>query len=86
LRKVQEFPPRFEHVIIAGFIMTIVQGGGEPLVLTPKDPAQLIGKLTQYPPRGDLYQLQNPVDLVFPDDPDTVIATIQKFPAQIGGL
>ncbi|QLJ06389.1 hypothetical protein HZZ00_19440 [Streptomyces sp. NEAU-sy36] len=66
--------------------MTIEQSEGEPLVLTTKDPAKLIGKLTQYPPRGDLYQLQDPVDLVLPDDPDTTIATIQKFPAKVGGL
>lgn len=58
----------------------------EPLVLTTKDPALLIGKLTQFPPRGDLYQLQNPVDLVLPDDPDTTIATIQRFPVKVGGL
>lgn len=58
----------------------------EPVILTTKDPAKLIGKLTQFPPRGDLYQLQNPVDLVMPDDPDTTIATIQKFPVKVGGL
>ncbi|KUM84455.1 hypothetical protein AQI88_41805 [Streptomyces cellostaticus] len=66
--------------------MVIDQSGGEPLILTTKAPAKLIGKLTQYPPKGDLYQLQEPVDLVLPDDPDTVIATIQKFPAKVGGL
>ncbi|AXB48191.1 hypothetical protein A4R43_00360 [Amycolatopsis albispora] len=58
----------------------------EPLVLTTKEPAQLIGRLTQFPPRGDLYRLQNPVDLVLPDNPDTTIATIERFPVKIGGL
>jgi hypothetical protein len=58
----------------------------EPLILTTKDPAQLIGTLTQFPPKGDLYQLQNPVDLFGLDNPDTVVATIQKFPVRVGGL
>jgi hypothetical protein len=89
LRLTQRFPPRYEQVMLLSFTMTIDQPGdsvAEPLVLTTKDPAKLIGHLTQFPPRGDLYQLQNPVDLVLPDDPDTTIATIEKFPAKIGGV
>jgi hypothetical protein len=58
----------------------------EPLVLTTKDPAQLIGSLTQFPPKGDLYQLQNPVDLIDLENPDMAVATIQKFPVKVGGL
>lgn len=85
LRVTQSFPPKFETIMVLDFAMTIQQpGGGEPLVLTTKDPAKIIGQLTQYPPRGDLYQLQNPVDLI--DDDKNVVATIQKFPVKIGGL
>lgn len=58
----------------------------EPLILTTKDPAKLIGQLTQFPPQGDLYQLQNPVDLIDLDNPDVTVATIQKFPVKVGGL
>ncbi|MFC3452679.1 hypothetical protein [Amycolatopsis speibonae] len=99
LRLTQRFPPRYEQVMVLSFTMTIDQPESllrragirsskayEPLVLTTKDPALLVGKLTQFPPRGDLYRLQNPVDLVLPDDPDTIIATIQKFPVKVGGL
>ncbi|MFE9454400.1 hypothetical protein [Streptomyces sp. NPDC006739] len=95
LRLTQKFPPRYEQVMVLSFTMTIDQpdakngqtrAAREPLVLTTKNPAQLIGQLTQFPPKGDLYQLQNPVDLVLPDDPDTTIATIQKFPVKVGGL
>jgi hypothetical protein len=95
----QKFPPKYEQIMVLSFIMTIDQpekvlrAAGiksskayEPLVLTTKNPAQLVGQLTQFPPRGDLYRLQNPVDLVLPDDPDTTIATIQKFPVKVGGL
>ncbi|TVZ93988.1 MULTISPECIES: hypothetical protein [unclassified Streptomyces] len=88
LRLTQQFPPKYEHIMVLDFAMIVEQSGNgdEPLVLTTKDPAKLIGNLTQYPPRGDLYQLQNPVDLVDPDAPDTVVATLQKLPVKIGGL
>ncbi|WP_205215191.1 hypothetical protein [Amycolatopsis albispora] len=82
------FPPRYEQTTVLNFTMTVDTGARthEPLVLTTKEPAQLIGRLTQFPPRGDLYRLQNPVDLVLPDNPDTTIATIERFPVKIGGL
>ncbi|TVT07978.1 hypothetical protein FNH07_14165 [Amycolatopsis bartoniae] len=57
----------------------------EPLVLTTKDPGKLVGQLTQFPPRGDLYKLQNPIDLVLPDNPDETIASIEKFPVKVAG-
>jgi hypothetical protein len=95
LRLTQQFPPKFEQIMVLSFTMTIdqpddsdnqVRAGHEPLVLTTKDPAKLIGTLTQFPPRGDLYQLQNPVDLVDSTNPDTTLATIEKFPVKVGGL
>lgn len=89
LRLTQRFPPRYEQIMVLSFTMTIDQPEtrfDEPLVLTTKDPAKLIGSLSQFPPKGDLYQLQNPVDLVLPDNPDTTIATIEKFPVNVGGL
>lgn len=49
-----------------------------PLILTTKDPSKLIAQLTSFPPRGDLYRLQNPVDLVLPDDPDTTLKGIAE--------
>ncbi|MFD7475981.1 hypothetical protein ACFV8Z_28460 [Streptomyces sp. NPDC059837] len=90
LRITQSFPPKFENIMVLSFTMVIEQpgngNGGEPLILTTKDPAKLIGTLTQYPPKGDLYQLQNPVDLIDLENPDTVVATLQKLPVKIGGL
>lgn len=99
LKLTQKFPPRYEQTMVLSFTMTIDQPDGllrragirsrkayEPLVLTTKEPGMLVGQLTQFPPRGDLYQLQNPIDLVLPDDPDTTIASIQKFPVKVGGL
>ena len=99
LRITQSFPPKFEQIMVLSFTMVIEQPQAmlamagiksskayEPLILTTKDPAQLIGSLTQFPPKGDLYQLQNPVDLIDLENPDTVVATIKQFPVKVGGL
>jgi hypothetical protein len=89
LRLTQRFPPKYEQIMVLSFTMVIDQPQGrisEPLILTTKDPAKLIGSLTQFPPKGDLYQLQNPVDLVDLENPDTAVATIHKFPVKVGGL
>ncbi|MFF2130607.1 hypothetical protein ACFVW1_35620 [Streptomyces olivochromogenes] len=88
LRLTQQFPPKYEFREVSTFTMTIDQpGNGDgPLVLTTKEPMVLIGQLTQYPPRGDLYQLEKPVELVAPEDPTKVLAVIEKFPVKVGGL
>jgi hypothetical protein len=99
LRITQSFPPKFEQIMVLSFTMVIEQPQAmlamagiksskayEPLILTTKDPAKLIGSLTQFPPKGDLYQLQNPVDLIDLENPDTVVATIKQFPVKVGGL
>ncbi|MDX3800483.1 hypothetical protein [Streptomyces sp. AK04-3B] len=87
LRLTQQFPPRYECLLaLDTCTMTIDQPGSEPLLLTPKGQFLLVAQLTQYPPRGDQYQLKNPVDFTEPDEPDTVVATLQKFPAKAGGL
>ncbi|GAB2781760.1 hypothetical protein [Amycolatopsis magusensis] len=89
LKLTQPFPQRYEQTMVLSFTMKIVQPGAridQPLVLTTKEPAVLVGQLTQFPPKGDFYQLQNPVDLVLPDDPDTTLATIHTFPVQVGSL
>jgi hypothetical protein len=55
-----------------------------PLTLTTKKPAVLTsGNLAQFPPKGELYQLQEPVELALPASPSAVTATIQKFPAKL---
>ncbi|MFB9658206.1 hypothetical protein ACFQS3_18365 [Glycomyces mayteni] len=64
------FPPQYRHVMDVNLTITITdtdEAGNpeqEPLVLTTKDPSQLIGKLTEFPPKGATYQLQSPVALV----------------------
>ncbi|KAF9967246.1 hypothetical protein BGZ73_000635 [Actinomortierella ambigua] len=86
LRRVQRFPPSYEVVYVLPFTMTIDMPDSDLLVLESKEPAILRSTLTQYPPRGNLFILQAPVELVLPDGPVTTIATLQKFPAKMGGL
>ncbi|MEU1408378.1 hypothetical protein ABZ471_39820 [Streptomyces sp. NPDC005728] len=87
LRLMQQFPPRYEcTLVMSPCTMVIDQPGSEPLTLSTKDTFTLTTQLTQYPPRGDLFQLKKPVDFVAPDKPDIVVATIQKFPVKAGGL
>lgn len=59
--------------------------GREPLVLSTKNPGKLIGQLDNFPPKGEIYQLENPISLVIPDNPGEIVATIDKFPVQVGG-
>lgn len=58
----------------------------EPLVLTTREPGRLTGSIADFPPDGDMYRLQNPVDLALSDGPDPAIATLDSFSVQSGGL
>ncbi|MFD3590035.1 hypothetical protein [Streptomyces sp. NPDC058683] len=87
LKVTQQYPPKYEcSLVLSPCTMVIQQPGSEPLILTTKNQFTLIGQLTQYPPRGDLFQLQQPVDFVGMEDPDTVVATIQMSRDPVGGL
>ncbi|MFJ5646162.1 hypothetical protein [Streptomyces sp. NPDC093223] len=87
LRLTQEMPPAYECTLVMGAcVVTIHQPGSEPLVLSNKGSFTLVTQLTQYPPRGDMFQLRKPVDFVDPAAPDTVVATIGRFPVEVGGV
>ncbi|XVS62170.1 hypothetical protein ACQPYE_28400 [Actinosynnema sp. CA-299493] len=98
LRLIGKFPPKFEQLMVLSFTMTIDNPGAvlrsagirttvpsEPLVLSTKNPVQLTSKLTKFPPRGDMYKLTSPMELVLPDNPDTTIVKIDSFPIKVGG-
>ncbi|MFF9645852.1 hypothetical protein [Kitasatospora aureofaciens] len=87
LKLTQQFPPQYECSLdLRTCALTIDRPGSEPLVLTPRGEATMSAKLTQYPPRGDLFQLKAPVEFVDPAKPDDIAAVLQKFPAKSGGL
>lgn len=84
----REKPFPAEEVMPFNYHITLGAFPGETLTAQAIDPGPttLVGQLTQFPPKGDLYQLQSPVDLIDVENPDTVVATIQKFPVKVGGL
>ncbi|MFD8599310.1 hypothetical protein ACFV1L_30340 [Kitasatospora sp. NPDC059646] len=86
LKLVRPFPPAYEHRQIVDFTATFAFDGEAPVILLAKQPLVLVGTLTRFPPHGDQYKLENPVDLVSPDAPDTVVARITTFPAKQNGL
>ncbi|GAA4665626.1 MULTISPECIES: hypothetical protein [Amycolatopsis] len=88
LRSISQFPPTWEQTLFLAFTLRIENPPeklDEPLVLTTKNPGKLLGRLNNFPPNGDAYKLENPVDLVLQDSGET-IASIQKFPVKVGGL
>ncbi|MFI7121779.1 twin-arginine translocation signal domain-containing protein [Amycolatopsis sp. NPDC049868] len=87
LRLVQRDPLKFKNILVPPpFTVTIEHPDEAPQVLAPKNPMKLIGNPTNFPPSGALYKLQDPVDLVVPDDPDTTIARIRRFPVKLRGV
>ncbi|KAH7034482.1 hypothetical protein BKA57DRAFT_185463 [Linnemannia elongata] len=86
LKLVQRFPPRYEHTNVIDVSLRIERKDGKPLVLASKALLMMKGSLTQYPARGDLYQLEKAVEFVNRDDPSQVISTLDKLPAMRAGL
>jgi hypothetical protein len=82
----QKFPPKFQHREYIPLKATFTDHDGTDTVLESKEPMVLLATITQFPPRDVLYQLEKPVDFVDPAHPDTVVATLQKFPVRRGGL
>jgi hypothetical protein len=68
------------------FTVTIERppGGGAPWVLSNTKTAQLLNdKLMRFPPQGDVYRLQEPVELAPVGAPDQVVAVLQQFPVTV---
>lgn len=83
LELIKTLPPTFRNTIFLDVTVTIEKppGGGPPLVLSNTKPMTLIhNNLTRFPPQGDVYQLQAPVELAPVGAPDQVVAQLQQFP------
>ncbi|MBW4718683.1 hypothetical protein [Saccharothrix obliqua] len=85
LRYAQRYPPRLKHQDLFDFTATLVVDG-EQIILVTRRPMSTSATLTGFPSRGDSYQLDEPVELVAADDPDTVVARLTAFPSKRGGL
>ena len=80
-----EITPAYRQTMFLDFTVTIEKppGGGGPLVLANTKTAVLVANLTQFPPQGAVYLLQQPVDLAPPGAPSQVVATLQQFPVTV---
>ncbi|WP_438022202.1 hypothetical protein [Sorangium sp. So ce233] len=79
-------PPKYRNTMFLDFTVTFEKppGGGPPLVLSNTKTARLINNsLSQYPPQGNVYQLQEPVDLAPVGAPDQVVAQLLQFPLTV---
>ncbi|WP_157405399.1 hypothetical protein [Actinopolyspora halophila] len=98
LAMTQKFPPRFEQTVLLDLRISIenppeglreqVAPRGarqEPLVLTTKNLAELVGQLNSFPPRGAQYELQEPVELDTENDQRT-LGRVLGIPAEIDVL
>lgn len=86
LEVISNMPPTFRQTMYLDFSVTVEKppGGGPPLVLSNTKTATLINNnLRQFPPMGDVYQLQQPIDLAPVGAPNQVIATLQQFPVTV---
>nr|WP_052479193.1 glutaminyl-peptide cyclotransferase [Kibdelosporangium sp. MJ126-NF4]CEL22867.1 glutamine cyclotransferase [Kibdelosporangium sp. MJ126-NF4]CTQ90007.1 glutamine cyclotransferase [Kibdelosporangium sp. MJ126-NF4] len=88
LKQTPHGPTPYEYTLVLGFMATIVPWDhpqtAEPLLLVPNKPAELVGQIARYTPRGERFDLTERVDLVPPNEPDVIIATIEQFPAHLG--
>uniref|UniRef100_UPI002F9066D7 hypothetical protein n=1 Tax=Streptomyces sp. NBC_01592 TaxID=2975889 RepID=UPI002F9066D7 len=86
LKAVSKHPPKF--AVRRVLQVTLSAGADNKIVAQTKADAPMVltTTLTQWPPRGDLFQLESPVDLVDPEDENIVVARLLKFPVKMGGL
>ncbi|MFF3677443.1 hypothetical protein ACFYYS_26120 [Streptomyces sp. NPDC002120] len=84
LRVEQVFPPRIRETDVIPLTLTIERTGQPTITLSSVHPAILTATLLDFPPRGDAYELANPVDFVTPGT-TTTVARLLALPAQRGG-
>lgn len=78
--------PVYCNTMFLDFTVTFEKppGGGPPLMLANTKTATLLNDhLRNFPPEGDVYQLQEPVDLAPAGNSDQVLAQLQQFPLTV---
>lgn len=91
LRLAKTASPKFHHTLKLALTVTVGNPRAlglpaetdEPLVLTVREPAELLGKLTGFPAAGSAYKLDGPTPLSLPGQPKNDIASILKFPLKL---
>ena len=83
LEVASNMPPVLRHTLFHDFTLTIEKppGGDGPAVLSnPRTMTTRCDRLTAFPPQGDVYQLQQPVDFAPLGAPGQVVAQLLQFP------
>ncbi|MBV8822781.1 MAG: hypothetical protein JO125_00995 [Chloroflexi bacterium] len=70
------------HVTIPNLLPGITLQNKIPT--NPGPPILRNGNVTGFPPKGDLYNLSEPIDLEDVNNPGPVLATIKTFPVKVG--
>jgi hypothetical protein len=76
----------FRNTMFLDWTVTVEKppSGGPLLVLSNTKTATLLNNnLRNFPPKGDVFQLQQPVDLAPVGDPGQVVAQLQQFPLTV---
>ncbi|MFF2792644.1 hypothetical protein ACFVT6_38890 [Streptomyces sp. NPDC058049] len=84
LQVVVSFPPSLRERDVIPLTMTIERAGQDKITLNSVNPAILTATLKAFPPQGDHYRLENPVDFVAPGT-TTLVARLLELPATRGG-
>ncbi|GAA4917055.1 hypothetical protein LX16_3966 [Stackebrandtia albiflava] len=83
--RIDQRPPLFEHTWRVTLRVTLTRTGMEPVTLISRSPAELVGRLGQFPPQGEVYRLTQLVELADPDRPDETVATLDRLPVRLRG-
>ncbi|MCY0922852.1 hypothetical protein OS965_32715 [Streptomyces sp. H27-G5] len=86
LEVVADNPPKFSSTFLLDYNLTIEKpaGGGPPMTLANTKTATLANRsLSVFPPNGDVYQLQEPVDLAPIGKSSDVVAQLIQFPVTV---
>ncbi|MGW4896476.1 hypothetical protein ACWEQL_30120 [Kitasatospora sp. NPDC004240] len=81
LKLTRRLPPTYEHRQVMPAFITVI-GEEVPVVLFATTPLVLVADLGHFPPRGDTYRLENPVNFVEIGRPLSVLARFTAFPAR----
>ncbi|MEO5727341.1 MAG: hypothetical protein ABI134_31490 [Byssovorax sp.] len=86
LELLSESPVMFRNTFFHDFTLTIEKppGGGPPMVLSNTRTVALgHDKLPVFPPQGQVYQLQQPVDFAPVGSPNQVFVTLLQLPVTV---
>ena len=73
--------PIHVHVTIPGLLSGTLRSKHSP---NPGPPVLVNPNVTAFPPVGDIYNLYEPMDLEYVDNPGTAVATLTYFPLTVG--